>query len=84
MITKQVYICETCGKQSFNKDEILCCEAAHLGLTADEMSEWEGLKSQVHLYQRMSRTNNEATMSLRWITAALGAFERRHHLSAAH
>lgn len=40
-----MYVCEKCGKQSRDKEEILKCEAAHFGLTPDEMKEWQGLES---------------------------------------
>lgn len=38
-----VYVCEKCGKQSQNIEEILKCEAAHFGLTPDKMKEWQAL-----------------------------------------
>ena len=40
-----VYVCEKCGKQSQNIEEILKCEAAHFGLTLDEMKEWQALEA---------------------------------------
>lgn len=82
MLTRQVYICEFCGRQSFAKEEILRCEAQHLGLTAGEMQEWKGLKDQVLLLKRMSRTNQDAKVSLHWMTANLYAFEAKHGLAA--
>ena len=40
-----MYVCEKCGKQSHDKEEILKCEAAHFGLTPDEMKEWQALEA---------------------------------------
>ena len=42
-----IYECEKCGKQSRNREEIIICEAAHLGLTIAEKQEWEQLKDKV-------------------------------------
>lgn len=44
MKTKTIFICETCGKESEDRDKIFSCEASHFGLTADEAREWEWLK----------------------------------------
>ena len=46
-----IYECEKCGKQSKNREEIMICEAAHLGLTIAEKQEWEQLKDKVR-YRR--------------------------------
>lgn len=42
----QIYSCETCGFESKNKNEVLLCEAKHLGLsTVEEYLEWGQLKN---------------------------------------
>lgn len=38
-----VYQCETCKKISTNAKEIYACEAAHLGLSVEEMDAWQQL-----------------------------------------
>ena len=38
-ITKTIYICEACGQQSENKDEIQRCEWRHMGITDKEIGE---------------------------------------------
>ena len=82
MLTKQVYICENCGHQSFDKEEIRRCEAYHLGLTAKEMQEWEGLKDDVELWKRLSRTNRDAKITLTLVSQNLFVFEVQHGLAA--
>ncbi len=42
-----VYVCEKCGRESRNRQNILCCEAEHLGLTVAEKQEHDHLKSLV-------------------------------------
>lgn len=39
-----IYTCEKCGKQSKEREEIMICEAAHLGLTIAEKQQWVLLK----------------------------------------
>lgn len=34
-----IYECENCGKQSKDREEIMICEAAHLGLTVKEFDD---------------------------------------------
>lgn len=38
--------CETCGKLSEDRKEILQCEASHYGLTIAEKQEWDNLKEE--------------------------------------
>lgn len=42
-----IYECKTCGKKSENKEDILECEAAHLGLTIAEKKTYDFLKDRV-------------------------------------
>lgn len=40
----QIYVCEVCGKESRDRDEIERCEASHLGLSVEEKHAWDALK----------------------------------------
>lgn len=41
------YICDVCGKESRNRNEIELCEASHMGLTIEEKRHWDILKESV-------------------------------------
>ena len=57
-----IYVCETCGKESRNAEEIIKCEAEHLGLTVSEYEEYNRKKDFVRsLSAAVSITNNEST-----------------------
>ena len=57
-----IYECKTCGKKSDNREEILECESAHLGLTIAEKKTYDFLKERVeHAGYVVSRTKNEET-----------------------
>lgn len=57
-----IYECETCGKKSENKEDILECETAHLGLTIAEKKTYDFLKDRVkNASSVVSRTKNEET-----------------------
>ena len=57
-----IFECETCGKQSENREEIMKCEAAHLGLTIAEKKTYDFLKDRVkNASLVVSRTKNEET-----------------------
>ena len=43
MKTRTIYICEVCGNESEDRNEIAVCEAQHFGLTPDEKREWRRL-----------------------------------------
>lgn len=54
--------CETYGKLSENREEILQCEASHYGLTVAEKQEWDSLKEECrYAGATVIRTNNEET-----------------------
>lgn len=56
------YTCEKCNRESRNANEIIKCEAAHLGLTTDESFRYNGLKEVVKRCSHMvSITKNEKT-----------------------
>ena len=57
-----IYECKTCGKKSENREEILKCEAVHLGLTIAEKKTYDFLKKRVEQAGYVvSRTKNEET-----------------------
>lgn len=57
-----IYECEICGKQSKDHEEIMICEAAHMGLTVAEKQGWESLKKKVrHKSAIVSSCKNEQT-----------------------
>ena len=57
-----IYECEKCGKKSRDREEIMICEAAHLGLTVAEKQEWEQLKEKVRYKSAIvSSCKNERT-----------------------
>lgn len=57
-----IYECKTCGKQSENNEEIMKCEASHLGVTIAEKKTYDFLKERVaHAGAVVSRTKNEET-----------------------
>lgn len=54
--------CETCGKLSEDRKEILQCEASHYGLTVAEKQKWDNLKEECRCAgATVSRINNEET-----------------------
>lgn len=57
-----VYVCETCGCESKNHNEMREHEASHLGLTVKEMEAYNALKSKVrHMSSVVLNTNNIIT-----------------------
>lgn len=57
-----IYECETCGKQSKDKQEIIECECIHIGLTVAEKKTYDFLKEKVkHTGRVVSITKNEET-----------------------
>ena len=57
-----IYECKTCRKKSENKEDILECEAAHLGLTIAEKKTYDFLKDRVkNASSVVSITKNEET-----------------------
>ena len=57
-----VYVCETCGYECKSREEMMEHEAAHLGLSAREFSQYMALKSLAAIMGRaVSRNKNEKT-----------------------
>jgi len=82
MKTYQVYVCEECGRESRSKENILQCEAEHLGLSIEEKNEYDYLKN---LVERWSFTanricNQETRSALDSCITRLLAFEVEHNL----
>lgn len=75
-----VYVCETCGYESKNCNEMREHEAFHLRLTVKEMETYNALKSFArYMGSVVSNTNNEATRKMfDEAIEALIAFEKKY------
>ena len=75
-----IYECETCGNQSKDREEIMKCEASHLGLTIAEMQEWKRLKEDARQAGAIvGTTKNEQTdKAFDDAIEKLLAFEKEH------
>lgn len=79
-----VYVCDKCGKESEDHDEIELCEAHHMGLqTLEEKHTYETLKSLAVYYGSvLYHTNNERTRkAYDDACEKLAAFEREHKMA---
>ena len=47
-----IYECETCGKQSKDKQDIIECECVHIGLTVAETNTSDALKEKVKEFEK--------------------------------
>ena len=80
----QTYICENCGKESRDKEEIQLCEARHIGLkSTKELADYKYLECQAkHCGYMVSVTNNDHTRSdYDEAIAKLIMFEREHNMT---
>lgn len=60
-----VYVCETCGYESKNANEVMQHEADHLCLTVKEMEQYRDLKSFAnYMGSIVSHTKNEETYEI--------------------
>lgn len=77
-----IYECEKCGKQSKDREEIMICEAAHLGLTVSEKQEWESLKEKVRYKSAIvsSCKNEQTDKEFEDAIAELMDFEKFHEI----
>lgn len=75
-----VYVCETCGYECKSGEEMMEHEAAHLGLTARELSQYRALKSLASIMGcAVSRNKNEKTeKKFDDAISALLDFEKEH------
>lgn len=81
--TQIVYICETCGNESEDKNKILVCEASHWGLTPREKKEWDRIEAKVKMLERaVCRKNNRNSRDAldRAVTELL-TFETAHGIT---
>lgn len=79
-----IFECEKCGKQSSDKEEIMECEASHLGLTVAEKQERERLKEDVR-YKGVivGSTKNEITdRDLDEAVSRVLEFKKQHGIKA--
>jgi len=79
-----VYVCEICGLENINYDYMRAHEAAHLGLTVEEMETYQALKaSAAHMGSVIASKNNEETQShYDEAVEKLVAFEQLHGIKA--
>lgn len=77
-----IYECEKCGKQSKDREEIMICEAVHLGLTVSEKQEWESLKEKVRYKSAIvsSCKNEQTDKEFADAIAELMDFEKFHEI----
>ena len=77
-----MYVCETCGYESRNVDDMEAHEAGHLGLTVSELHEYRALKSFAEYTSSvLCYTNNEKTRAaFDKAIKDLVAFEEVHNI----
>lgn len=85
MRAKTIYICETCGFQSFDANEMEQHEANHLGLTVEEFHSYNTLKSFAAYMGGVvcNRNNDETRGKFDEAIAKLVAFEEEHHIKVS-
>ena len=79
-----VYVCETCGYESRDVEDMRKHEASHLGLTVEEMESYRALKSfAAYMGSVVANRNNEETRSkFDEAVEKLVAFEKEHGIKA--
>ena len=77
-----IYECEKCGNWSKDREEIMICEATHLGLTIAKKQEWELLKEKVRYKSAIvsSYKNEQTDKEFDDAIAELIVFEKEHGL----
>jgi len=81
-----MYVCETCNKESPNKEEIELCEGRHLGLTTleDKRTYDALLHNAKHASYVVSVSNNPENRKAEDIAIErLLEFEKEHNIKAA-
>lgn len=84
MKTRKIYICQVCGKESLDPDDILLCEAQHMGLTSlEEYQEWSELQKAAEQagYRRGIISNPETRQAFDKACKALADFETAHNMN---
>ena len=79
-----VYVCETCGYESRDVEDMIIHEASHLGLTVKEMETYRAMKSfAAYMGSAIANRKNEETK--RKYDEAIQAvidFEKEHGIKA--
>ena len=83
MKRKSYYVCEICGKQSEDREEIMTCEAAHYGLSIAEKQQWEKLKKECRVvsYAVNACCNEHTNQAYEEAIENCLQFEKEHHLN---
>jgi len=78
-----MYVCETCGYESKDANEVMQHEADHLGLTVKEMEQYRALKSfAAYMGSVVSHTKNgETDKAFDDAIRNLLDFEKKHGIS---
>ena len=79
-----VYVCETCGYESRDVEDMRNHEASHLGLTVEEMETYRALKSfAAYMGSVVANRNNEETRNkFDESIEKLVTFEKEHGIKA--
>lgn len=77
-----LYECGNCGNTSKSYDEIIKCEANHLGITVEERVRYSHLKKDIEAYSiRVSKVDTDKTRgNLDRAIKALEDFEKEHNI----
>ena len=77
-----IYEFSKCGKRSENKEEIMKCDAAHMGLTVDEKMEYEKLRQACVMAGSLNsrRSNDETNKAWDDAIQACLEFEHEHQI----
>ena len=79
-----VYVCETCGYESRDVEDMRIHEASHLGLTVKEMETYRAMKSfAAYMGSVVANRNNEETRNkFDESVEKLVTFEKEHGIKA--
>ena len=79
-----VYVCETCGYESRDVEDMRKHESSHLGLTVEEMETYRALKSfAAYMGSVVANRNNEETRNkFDESVEKLVTFEKEHGIKA--
>lgn len=83
MISRPVYICEMCNKESTNPVEIIKCECSHLGIDLNILNKWRELRDNAAKagQQYSIRHNADTDAAFDKAVIELVEFERKHNLT---
>lgn len=82
MKNKSYYVCEICGKQSEDREEILTCEAAHYGLSIAEKQQWDKMKKKCRVasYAVNANCNEHTNQAYEEAIENCLHYEKEHHI----